>query len=195
MISKDLIISFKVSLFTILITGLIYPLLIVGLSSIFFYKKATGSLILDEHKNIIGSELIGQNFKDPAYFFSRPSDAGRGYDGIRSGASNFSPTSKKLLEKINERITAIRALNTEPIPIDLVTSSGSGLDPHISPEAAYWQAQGIAIKRNVSLKRIVSIIDSAIEYPKFYILGNPRLNVLMLNLTLDQFFGPPAEEK
>lgn len=193
--SKDFLIVLKVSLFTLLITGFFYPLLVMGISSIFFHKKATGSLILDQNKNIIGSELIGQNFKNPSYFFSRPSDAGQGYDGTQSGGSNLAPTSKKLLEKIHERIKTIRSLNAEPIPIDLITSSASGLDPHISPASAYWQAPGIALQRNISLKRVISIIDDQIISPQFYILGKPRVNVLKLNLTLDQFFGPPAEGK
>jgi K+-transporting ATPase ATPase C chain len=193
--SKDLMIALKVALFTILITGLIYPFFIMGVSYVFFHKKATGSLVLDESSNIIGSELIGQNFQNPAYFFSRPSEAGQGYDGTRSGGSNLAPTSRKLVEKIHERIEIIKKLNTAPIPFDLVTSSASGLDPHISLQAAYWQAPNIALKRGVSLKRIISIIDDQVERPQFYILGNLRLNVLALNLTLDQFFGPPPEGK
>lgn len=192
---KDFIIALKISLFTILLTGLFYPLLIMGVSHVFFYKKTTGSFITDEHKSIIGSELIGQNFKNPAYFFPRPSDAGKGYDGTSSGGSNLAPTSKKLLQRIHERVRVLRSLNTAPIPIDLVTSSASGLDPHISPQAAYWQAPGIALRRDISLKRIVLIIDEQIQYPQFYILGVPRLNVLKLNITLDQFFGTPTEDK
>lgn len=191
--SRDFIISLKVCLFTILITGVIYPLFIMGASYTFFYKKATGSFIYDENKNIIGSELIGQNFQNPAYFFSRPSDAGKGYDGTLSGGSNLASTSKKLSEKIHERIKIMRTLNSTPIPIDLVTSSASGLDPHISPAAAYWQAPKIALQRNISLRRVISIIDGQVQHPQFYILGNPRINVLQLNLTLDQFFGPPQE--
>ncbi|MBA3813578.1 MAG: potassium-transporting ATPase subunit KdpC [Alphaproteobacteria bacterium] len=192
---KDLIITLKVTLFTILVTGLIYPFFIMGASYVFFHKKAIGSLIFDDHKNIIGSALIGQNFQNPAYFFSRPSDAGEGYDGTRSGGSNLAPTSQKLVEKIHERIEKIKALNRTPPPLELVTSSASGLDPHISSEAAYWQAPSIALKRDVSLKRIVSIIDDQILYPQLHILGNPRLNVLQLNITLDQFFGPPSEAR
>lgn len=193
--SKDLISTLKVSLFTILITGFLYPLLIMGVSHVFFHKKTNGSFIFDEHQNIIGSELIGQNFKSPAYFFSRPSVAGKGYDGRSSRGSNLGPTSKKLLENIQQRIKSIRSLNTTPIPIDLVTSSASGLDPHISPQAAYWQAPAIALQRDVSLKRIVSIIDDQIEPAQFNFLGNPRVNVLKLNRALNQFFGSPTEVK
>lgn len=172
---RNSLIALKVALFTIFLTGILYPLFILGSSYVFFHRKATGSLIFDERKHIIGSELIGQNFQNLAYFRSRPSDAGIGYDGTRSGGSNLGPTSQKLVEKIHERIENIRAWNTGPLPIDLVTSSASGLDPHISPESAYWQASNIALKRDVSLKRIVSIIDDQIESPQFYILGSRRV--------------------
>lgn len=195
MMAQNLIIALKVSLFTILITGILYPLLVMGGGYVFFYKNTKGSLILDEHKRIIGSELIGQEFQDPGYFFSRPSDAGKGYDGLHSGGSNLAPTSKKFVEKIQERFQRLNSLGTKPIPIDLVTSSGSGLDPHISPQAAYWQAPRIALQRNVALKRVVAIIDDHIQFPQFYVLGDPRVNVLRLNLSLNQFFGPPVEGK
>lgn len=147
--------------------------------------------MLDEKNKVIGSELIGQNFKNPAYFFPRPSDAGAGYDGMHSGGSNLAPTSKKFVENVRERTKKLREQNTKPIPIDLVTSSGSGLDPHISIQGAYWQAPKIALEREISLKRVISIIDSFARSPQFYIFGNPRINVLRLNQALDQFFGPP----
>lgn len=193
--SKDFMIALRVALFTMLTTGLIYPLLMTGISYVVFFHKATGSLILDDSKNIIGSKLIGQNFQNPAYFFSRPSNAGRGYDGTKSGGSNLAPTSKKLVEKVQERIQKMRTLNADPIPLDLLTSSASGLDPHISPQAAYWQAPNIAFKRDVPLNRIISIIDDQIEHPQLYFLGNSRLNVLQLNLALDQFLGPPSVDQ
>lgn len=188
---KNFLIALKVSLFTIFITGIIYPVFVTGAANILFHDRATGSFILDESDHIIGSELIGQNFTNPAYFFSRPSAAGEGYDGMRSGGSNLGPTSKKLVQKIHERIEKIRGFNTEPIPIDLVTSSGSGLDPHISLNAAYWQAPKVALEREVSLKRVISIIDNFARFPQFYLLGSPRVNVVKLNQALDQFFGPP----
>lgn len=191
--SKQLIITLKVSVFTLFLTGVLYPLCITGISYVLFPKRSAGSFILDENKKIIGSELIGQKFQNPAYFFSRPSEAGEGYDGLHSGASNLALSSQKLVEKIDQRIEKIKELNAAPIPLGLVTSSASGLDPHISLQAAYWQAPNIALKRGVSLKRIISIIDGQIIEPQFYILGDQRLNVLELNLTLDQFFGPPLE--
>src|SRR5436190_8424472 len=121
--SKDFLISLKVALFTILVTGLIYPFFVMGVSYVLFYKKATGSFIVDERKKRIGSELIGQNFQNPAYFFSRPSRAGKGYDGTRSGGENLAPTSRKWVEKIQQRVEKLRTLNPAPLPIDLVTSS------------------------------------------------------------------------
>lgn len=193
--SKDFITSFKVCLFTLVLTGVFYPLLVMGGGYLFFYKKTKGSLVFDEQGHLIGSELIGQDFHNPGYFFSRPSDAGKGYDGLHSGGSNLAPTSKKFVETIQERLQKLKSVNTKPIPLDLVTSSGSGLDPHISPQAAYWQAPKIALQRSVSLKRVIAIVDDQIQYHQFYVLGAPRVNVLKLNLTLDQFFGPPEEMK
>jgi K+-transporting ATPase ATPase C chain len=193
---KTLVTSLKIALFTILLTGILYPLLVTGMSTIFFYKQATGSLVENGQGKIVGSLLIGQTFKNPAYFFSRPSEAEKGYEGMLSGASNLAPTSKKLIEKIHERSLKIRAMNDAPIPIDLVTASASGLDPHISLQAAYWQAPRIALKREVTLKRITSIIDDqAQRFSLPNMLSNPYLNVLELNLLLDQFFGPPMEVK
>lgn len=184
---KNLFIALKVSFFTILLTGVVYPFVVTGVSYVLFHKQASGSLIINEQQKAIGSELIGQNFKNPAYFFPRPSAAG--YDGLASKGSNLGPTSKELLKKIHEKIEEIKGYNSEPIPIDLVTSSGSGLDPHISPQAAYWQAPRIALQRDLSLGRIYSIIDDLIENPQFIMFGNPRINVLKLNLALDQYFG------
>lgn len=195
MIVKNLLISLRVSLFTILITGVFYPLLVMTGGYIFFYRHTTGSLILNERKHIVGSELIGQHFQHPGYFFSRPSNAGKGYDALHSGGSNVAISSKKFIETVQKRFLHLKSLNPKPLPIDLLTSSASGLDPHISPQAAYWQAPKIALHRNVSLKRIISIIDGQIQAPQLYFFGVSRVNVLKLNLTLDQFLGAPVEEK
>lgn len=169
-----------------------YPFLVTEFSALLFYKRANGSLILNDQNKIIGSELIGQSFKNPSYFFPRPSAAGKGYDGMASQGSNLAQTSRALLKRIEAKIEEIKKNNSEFIPIDLVTASGSGLDPHISPQAAYWQAPRIAMHREVSLKRIVSIIEDLTEPPQFNLLGEARVNVLKLNLVLDQFFGPPT---
>lgn len=192
---KSLLISLKICLFTLLLTGVFYPLLVMGGGYLFFYKKTRGSLVFNEQHQIVGSELIGQNFQNPGYFFSRPSAAGNGYDSLASGGSNLSPASKQFVKKIQERFQALKAINARRIPIDILTSSGSGLDPHISPQAAYWQAPKIALHRDVALKRVMAIIDDQIEHAQLYILGEIRVNVLKLNLTLDQFFGPPGEAK
>lgn len=190
--NKDILIALKVALFSLFLTGFLYPVLVTGFSNFLFYKRANGSLILNEQNKVIGSELIGQNFNNPSYFFSRPSAAGKGYDGMASQGSNLAQTSKALLKRINTKIEEIKKDNSDIIPIDLVTASGSGLDPHISPQAAYWQAPRIAMHREVSLKRIVSIIEDLTEPPQFNVLGEARVNVLRLNLVLDQFFGPPV---
>jgi len=190
--NKDILIALKVSFFTLVLTGLIYPFLVTGFSQLLFHRHANGSLIMDGQMHAIGSELIGQNFTNPAYFFPRPSAAGKGYDGTASGGSNLGPTSKELLKNVQTRIEEITDHNSEPIPIDLVTASGSGLDPHISPQGAYWQAPRIALQRDVSLERIISIIDDLTEPPLFNVLGNARVNVLKLNMAIDQYFGPPV---
>lgn len=189
---KNILTSLKVCAFTILLTGILYPYLVTGFSHIFFHKKAMGSLIRDDQKKRIGSELIGQNFKNPAYFSSHPSAAGNGYDGMASGAMNDGQTSQTWINRIQAHLDLLKAHNFAPVPIDLITCSASGLDPHITPQAAYWQAPIVAFYRDVSIKRVVSIIDEHIELPQFFILGNPRVNILRLNLSLDQYLGPPT---
>ena len=190
--NQNILIAFKVSLFTFLLIGFVYPFTVTEVATFLFYKRAKGSLIFNEQNKVIGSELIGQNFAHPAYFFPRPSAAGNGYDGMASGGSNLGPTSKALVIRIQQRIQTIKKDNSEPIPLDLVTASASGLDPHISPQAANWQAPRIALERNVSLERVMSLIEDSIIPPQFNFLGKPRVNVLKLNLVLDQFFGPPV---
>lgn len=190
--SKDLFIALRVSLLTLFLTGLAYPFLVTEFAYIISEKNAEGSVLYNEQNKRIGSELIGQSFKNPAYFFSRPSVAGKGYDGMASQGSNLGPTSQKLMMRIQERVKNIEKSYSKSIPTDLVTTSASGLDPHISLEAAYWQASRIALERNVSLERILTIIDNLVEYPQLFFMGQARINVLKLNLVLDQFFGPPG---
>ncbi|MBY0272397.1 MAG: potassium-transporting ATPase subunit C [Alphaproteobacteria bacterium] len=179
---KDLLIAFSVSLITLFFTGVVYPFLITQIGGSLFPYKTSGSLIKDEQGGVIGSELLRQNFKNPAYFFPRPS----------AEETNLAPTSKLLITRIQARIAEIKKINTNPIPIDLVTSSASGLDPHISKEAALWQAPQIALHRNVNLKHITALIERLRESPQFYVLGESRLNVLKLNLALDVSFGVPV---
>jgi K+-transporting ATPase ATPase C chain len=194
MFNRDSSLAFKVSLFTASFNRELY---IHWLSPVFplfsLINKRVVALSLTTQYKIIGSELIGQAFENPAYFFSRPSVTAKGYEGPVSGGSNLGPTSHAyLVNRIQKQVETLKKDNAELIPLDLVTTSGSGLDPHISPEAAYWQAPRVALYRNVSLKRIFSIIDDLIEPPHFGFLGDKRVNVLKLNLTLNQFLGSPV---
>ena len=169
-----------------LLVGIVYPFVITGLSELFFKEKARGSLIRQEGK-VVGSGLIGQPFGGPGYFHSRPSAAGFGYDAAASGGSNLGPTSKELFEnRVKRRVMELRAENTDgKIPVDLVTSSGSGLDPHISPAAAEFQVPRVARERRMSEDEVRRFISDHTEGRQFGILGEPRVNVLELNLALD----------
>lgn len=174
-----------VVLLTVL-TGVIYPLTVTGLAQALFRDRANGSLITDNGV-AIGSELIGQPFSDPRYFWGRLSAAG--YDAAASSGSNYGPTNPALLEAIQARIDALGAVdpdNEEPIPVDLVTASGSGLDPHISIAAAQYQVPRVARYRDLSEDEVSALVDRFTEGRQFGILGEPRVNVLKLNLALDE---------
>jgi K+-transporting ATPase ATPase C chain len=174
------------AVFTVL-TGLAYPLVITGVAQLAFRDKANGSLIERDGK-IIGSELLAQEFQRPRYFWPRPS--ADGYATVPSGASNLGPTSAALQSNVAARAAAIRAANKlladATIPADLLFTSGSGLDPHISPEAARLQVARVATARGVSEESIKALIERFIELPQFGFLGEPRVNVLLLNLALDR---------
>ncbi|NUM79973.1 potassium-transporting ATPase subunit KdpC [bacterium] len=171
-----------------IITGIIYPLLVTGIAQIVFPERANGSLIVKDGKTI-GSELIGQSFDDPKYFWGRLSATGPfAYNAAASSGSNYGPTNPALFTAVQSRIDALRASdssNTMPIPVDLVTASGSGLDPHISPAAAYYQASRIARVRGLEESEIRALIEKHIEGRQLGFLGEPRVNVLKLNLALD----------
>ncbi len=174
-----------VVLLTVL-TGVIYPLTVTGLAQALFRDRANGSLI-SENGEVVGSELIGQPFSDPRYFWGRLSATE--YDAAASSGSNYGPTNPALLEAIQARIEALRAVdpdNEEPIPVDLVTASGSGLDPHISIAAAQYQVPRVARYRDLSEDEVSALVDRFTEGRQFGILGEPRVNVLKLNLALDQ---------
>jgi len=174
-----------VVLLTVL-TGVIYPLTVTGLAQALFRDRANGSLI-SENGEVVGSELIGQPFSDPRYFWGRLSATE--YDAAASSGSNYGPTNPALLEAIQARIEALRAVdpdNEEPIPVDLVTASGSGLDPHISIAAAQYQVPRVARYRDLSEDEVSALVDRFTEGHQFGILGEPRVNVLKLNLALDQ---------
>ena len=181
----------RIKIVMTILLGIIYPLVITGICQVVFPHQANGSLIIAGGQ-VIGSELIGQNFSKPEYFQPRPSAAGNdGYDATASGASNYGPTNQKLIDRVKASIEKFRKENpdyTGPIPADLVTASGSGLDPHLSPDSARAQVARIAKARGVSVEQINSLIVQFTENPDLGLLGEPRVNVLKLNLALNQQF-------
>jgi K+-transporting ATPase ATPase C chain len=172
----------------VLITGVLYPLLITGVAQLFFPHQANGSLI-KQNGQVIGSELIGQYFNDPAYFWGRPSaTTNNPYNASASGASNFSVMNNALLDEVKQRLGELKKagpLITLPVPVDLVTSSGSGLDPDISIAAALFQAERVAKARNLPLEQVISLINNNTQQRSLGFLGEPVVNVLKLNLALD----------
>ena len=185
-ITKQIYPAILITIVLTVLLGIIYPLAVTGLAYLFFKDQAQGSLIQKDGK-IIGSRLIGQAFTGPAYFHSRPSAAGAGYDATASGGTNLGPTSQKLFEEnIKTAAEAARADNPDStIPIDLVTSSASGLDPHITPAAAEFQILRVSRERGMSADEVRRIVHEHTEGRQLLILGEPRVNVLELNLALD----------
>lgn len=180
----------RINLFFTLLLGIVYPLAITGICQVAFPHQANGSLISQGDK-VIGSELIGQNFTKPEYFQPRPSAAGDGYDATASGGSNYGPTNQKLVDRVKASVEKFRKENPDyqgPIPADLLTASGSGLDPHLSPDAARAQIPRVAKARGIPADRLNELVAHFIEQPDFGVFGEPRVNVLKLNLALDQQF-------
>ncbi|HTO09376.1 MAG TPA: potassium-transporting ATPase subunit KdpC [Myxococcota bacterium] len=188
-------VALRTAIVTLVLTGLAYPLAMTGLAQVLFPYRANGSVVTDEKGNPVGSELIGQAFANPAYFQPRPSAAGtNGYDASSSSGSNYGVTAAKLKERVEADAARLRTENPDapgPIPGDLLTASGSGLDPHISPEAAVWQVPRVAKARHVDAARIAGVLESQVEGRDLGLLGEPRVNVLLLNLALDRQFGRP----
>jgi K+-transporting ATPase ATPase C chain len=183
---RNLITAVLYTVVTTVIFGLIYPLVVTGLAQVLFHDKANGQLIY-KNGELVGSRIIGQTFSGPQYFHSRPSAAGNGYDAASSGGSNYAPTNKKLIDRVAGDVAALQVDHAGvDVPIDLVTASGSGLDPDITPAAAEFQVSRIARERQVSEGVVRKLIAQHTQGRQFGFLGEPRVNVLLLNLDLDQ---------
>ena len=186
MIKKNLLIAVLMTVATTILLGIIYPLVVTGLAQVLFHDQANGQL-LKRNGDVIGSRIIGQPFVSDRYFHSRPSAAGNGYDAANSSASNLGPTNQKLIDRVNGDVATAHAENPNtPVPIDLVTTSASGLDPDITPAAALFQVPRIARVRGLSEDRVRSLVESHIQQRQLGFLGEPRVNVLGLNLALDE---------
>jgi K+-transporting ATPase ATPase C chain len=182
---KNFMISIWMTIVTTLLLGIVYPFAVTALAQLIFPKQANGSLIT-KNGTVVGSHLIGQAFSSPGYFRSRPSAAGNGYDAGNSGGSNLGPTNKALIDRVNGDVQKAQAENPNMrVPLDLVTTSASGLDPHISPEAAAFQTPRVARERSMSEGDVTAIIAKHTEGRQLGFLGEPRVNVLELNLELD----------
>jgi K+-transporting ATPase ATPase C chain len=189
---RNLLIAVRITVVTTILFGLIYPLSVTGLSQLLFPHQSNGSLI-KMNNEVVGSELLGQTFSGPGYFHSRPSAAGAGYDAAQSSGSNLAPTNHQLRDRIASDVAALQTENpTTPVPIDLVTASASGLDPHISPAAAEFQISRIALARHISEHTLRALVSQHTELRQLGVLGEPRAGVLQLNLALDAQFPNAA---
>jgi K+-transporting ATPase ATPase C chain len=187
-ITRNLLIAVLMTIVTTLLLGVVYPLVVTGIAQAVFPDKANGQLIERDGK-MIGSRILGQAFSSPGYFRGRPSTAGTGYDAANSGGTNLGPTNKKLIDAVKASVDAARKENASaPVPIDLVTSSASGLDPHLSPASATFQVPRVARERGVSVDDVQRVVDAHTEGRQFGFLGEPVVNVLELNLALDAQF-------
>jgi K+-transporting ATPase ATPase C chain len=184
---KNLITAVLMTIVTTVLLGIVYPLLVTGLAQLIFPAQANGELIHGKDGILIGSRLIGQPFSGPGYFHSRPSAAGAaGYDATASGGSNLGPTNAQLIARVNASVATLQAENPgAAVPVDLVTTSGSGLDPDISPAAAEFQIKRVASERKVSEAEVGRLVMENFQNRQWGVLGEPRVNVLALNIALD----------
>jgi K+-transporting ATPase ATPase C chain len=188
---KNLITAVLMTIATTVLLGIFYPLVVTGLAQLIFPKQANGQLIKGNDGVVVGSRLIGQPFSGPGYFHSRPSAAGAaGYDASASGGSNLGPTNAQLITRVNGDVAKLQAENPSvPIPVDLVTTSGSGLDPDISPAAAEFQIRRVASERKVTEAEVAGLVRENSENRQWGFLGEPRVHVLELNIELDARYG------
>jgi len=195
MVRTELKVAIRATLVTLVLTGLLYPLVTAGVALAIFPGRARGSLLTDDSGRVVGSELIAQGFGLPGYLQPRPSAAGeKGYDAAGSSGSNLGPTSKALhdrMEKDLQRLVQENPNAPGPVPAELLTTSASGLDPHLSPAAALWQVPRIAHARNVEEARVRTVIEANVEGRDLLVMGEPRVNVLLVNRALDRHFGRP----
>jgi potassium-transporting ATPase KdpC subunit len=182
----NLAVAILMTAVTTVIFGVIYPLAMTGIAQAVFPDKANGQLV-ERDGRVIGSRIIGQSFSKPEYFHGRPSAAGSGYDAANSGGTNLGPTNRKLADAVKAAVNAAKKENASaPVPVDLVTSSASGLDPHISPAAALFQVPRVARARGAGEADVRALVEARVEGRQLGILGEPRVNVLLLNLALDE---------
>lgn len=191
---SELVIALRMVVATLVLTGVVYPLAVCACAQLLFPRQADGSMVAVGAR-VVGSELIGQEFASPGYFHGRPSAAGPGgYDSSASGGSNLGPTSARLRDRVAAEAARLRRDNASapgPVPGELVAASASGLDPHLSPDAAFWQAPRVAAARGVPLAAVQAAVAAHVDGRSLGILGEPRVNVLLLNLDLDRRFGLP----
>jgi potassium-transporting ATPase KdpC subunit len=185
-VKKNFITAILMTIATTVLLGVIYPLVVTVLAQVLFHDKANGQLMVRDGK-LIGSRIIGQPFTGPKYFHSRPSEAGTGYDAANSGGSQLGPTNRKLIDRVTQEVATLQAENPGvPVPIDLVTASASGLDPHITPQAAEFQVPRVARERGISEATMRALVRRHWEPRQLGFLGEARVNVLELNIDLDR---------
>lgn len=192
---KNLITAVLMTIATTILLGLVYPLVVTGLAQVIFPKQANGQLIQKDGKTI-GSRIIGQGFSGPGYFHSRPSAAGNGYDAANSGGSNLGPTNQKLIDRVKGDVATAQTENPgQSVPIDLVTTSASGFDPHITPAAAEFQLPRVAKERGAPVEQLRALLAKHTETRQLGLLGEARVNVLELNLELNERFPATRQAK